>query len=265
MRVRLIVLHADFPPAAPFSACALSAISKDYYAAKTNGSNFLSQLQATRDRLEATLRHRLEPLARSLLHIGLTPNTVSLLGCLLALGAAALIIAGSPATAGLLFLFASSLDMLDGSMARLNGAPSRAGAFLDSALDRIAEGVVFAAIVFYFHRNGEWLGVAAATAALIGAYLTSYSRARGAALGFDFSGGPVKRAERVVLIALGLLWDVLLPMMIVLAVLGILTGLIRLFVTWKKLKDDDDLHRDSPSAETTGSDPDADSGQFAHH
>lgn len=224
----------------------------------------MSQLKAFRDRTEARLRQLVEPLAQSLLHIGVTPNAVSLLGCILAVGAAALIIAGNPMTAGIVFLFGSSLDMLDGSMARRNGAPSRAGAFLDSSLDRIAEGMVFAAIVLHFHYAGEWLGVAAATTALIGAYLTSYSRARGAALGYDYSGGPVQRAERVVLIAAGLLWDLLLPMMIVLAILGVLTSLMRFFMTWRKLTEDD-RDGDRASVETAESDSDADSGQFAHH
>jgi len=124
---------------------------------------------------------------------------------LLNLVAAALIVAGNLWLAGVVYLAAGMLDLLDGVLARLAESDSRFGAFLDSTLDRISEGVVFAAIAYYLALGGNAVGAGLVVLALLGSLLVSYTRARAEGLGVECKVGIVTRAERVVLIAFALL------------------------------------------------------------
>jgi CDP-diacylglycerol--glycerol-3-phosphate 3-phosphatidyltransferase len=178
-------------------------------------------MEAVRDYLRKVLDHAFTPVASLLLWCRITPNQVSLGGILLNLVSAALILRGQLALAGIVYLLAGSLDMLDGALARLAKMSSRFGAFLDSTADRISEGVVFAAIAYYFARHGQPVDAALTVLALLGSLLVSYTRARAEGLGLECKVGIVTRAERVVLIALGLLFG-LLPVAIYLLVF--LTG-----------------------------------------
>jgi CDP-diacylglycerol---glycerol-3-phosphate 3-phosphatidyltransferase len=178
-------------------------------------------MEAARDYLRKVLDQAFMPLA-SLLHwCRITPNQVSLGGILLNLVSAALILDDQLALAGIVYLLAGSLDLLDGMLARLAKMSSRFGAFLDSTADRISEGVVFAAIAYYFARHGLPVDAALTVLALLGSLLVSYTRARAEGLGLECKVGIVTRAERVVLIAVGLLLG-LLPVAIYLLVF--LTG-----------------------------------------
>jgi CDP-diacylglycerol--glycerol-3-phosphate 3-phosphatidyltransferase len=178
-------------------------------------------MEAARDYLRKVLDQAVMPLA-SLLHwCRITPNQVSLGGILLNLVSAALILDGQLVLAGKVYLLAGSLDLLDGALARLAKQSSRFGAFLDSTADRISEGVVFAAIAYHFARHGLPVDAALTVLALLGSLLVSYTRARAEGLGLECKVGIVTRAERVVLIALGLLLG-LLPAAIYLLVF--LTG-----------------------------------------
>jgi len=178
-------------------------------------------MEAVRDYLRKVLDHAFTPLASLLLWCRITPNQVSLGGILLNLVSAALILRGQLALAGIVYLLAGSLDLLDGALARLANMSSRFGAFLDSTADRISEGVVFAAIAYHFARHGLPVDAALTVLALLGSLLVSYTRARAEGLGLECKVGIVTRAERVVLIALGLMFG-LLPVAIYLLV--VLTG-----------------------------------------
>jgi CDP-diacylglycerol---glycerol-3-phosphate 3-phosphatidyltransferase len=178
-------------------------------------------MEAVRDYLRKVLDQAFTPLASLLLWCRITPNQVSLGGILLNLVSAVLILRGELALAGIVYLLAGGLDMLDGALARLAKMSSRFGAFLDSTADRISEGVVFAAIAYYFARHGLPVDAALTVLALLGSLLVSYTRARAEGLGLECKVGIVTRAERVVLIALGLLFG-LLPVAIYLLVF--LTG-----------------------------------------
>jgi len=178
-------------------------------------------MEAVRDYLRGVLNQAFMPLA-SLLHwCRVTPNQVSLGGIVLNLVSAVLILDGQLVLAGIVYLLAGSLDLLDGVLARLAQLSSRFGAFLDSTADRISEGVVFAAIAYHFARHGLPIDAALTVLALLGSLLVSYTRARAEGLGLECKVGIVTRAERVVLIALGLLLG-LLPAAIYLLV--VLTG-----------------------------------------
>ena len=178
-------------------------------------------MEAARDYLRKVLDQAFMPVAALLLWCRITPNQVSLGGIVLNLVSAVLILDGQLMLAGIVYLLAGSLDLLDGALARLAKMSSRFGAFLDSTADRISEGVVFAAIAYHFARHGLPIDAALTVLALLGSLLVSYTRARAEGLGLECKVGIVTRAERVVLIALGLLLG-LLPAAIYLLVF--LTG-----------------------------------------
>jgi CDP-diacylglycerol--glycerol-3-phosphate 3-phosphatidyltransferase len=102
------------------------------------------------------------------------------------------------------FVAGSLLDILDGALARQSGRGTPFGAFLDSTLDRVGEGVMLGAIALVFAREGNEVALAFAFAAVAGSFLVSYTRARAEALGLKGDVGLGSRAERVVVITAGL-------------------------------------------------------------
>jgi CDP-diacylglycerol---glycerol-3-phosphate 3-phosphatidyltransferase len=119
-----------------------------------------------------------------------------------------------------LFVLGSVLDILDGALARRSGKGTPFGAFLDSTVDRVGEGFMLGAVGLVLMRDGfEW-GVALAFAAMGGSFLVSYTRARAEALGLKGDVGIGSRAERVVVLSVGLglapFHDLVLPLTIAL-------------------------------------------------
>jgi CDP-diacylglycerol---glycerol-3-phosphate 3-phosphatidyltransferase len=176
-------------------------------------------METIRAYLRTALDHLFRPFAWLLLACRVTPNQVSLMGILLNFITAWLIVDGQLLLAGLMYLLAGGLDLLDGILARLAKMATRFGAFLDSTADRISEGVVFAAIAYHFAQNGQSLDAAVAVLALLGSLLVSYTRARAEGLGLECKVGIMTRAERVVLIAFGLMSGLLPEAIYVLAAL----------------------------------------------
>ena len=111
--------------------------------------------------------------------------------------------------AGIVFLVAGCFDMLDGALARLAQKVTPFGAFLDSTLDSVSEGVILAAIAYLLAVQGRSIDVALVVLALLGSVLVSYTRARAESLGVECKVGLMSRPERVILIAMGLFFDVL--------------------------------------------------------
>ncbi len=177
--------------------------------------------------------------------MGATPNTVTVLGFLLVAGAVPLILAEQWMWAFALFTVGSLSDLLDGSLARMTGKSSRFGAFLDSTLDRTAEGIVLGAIGIVFAQEERWWAVGAAFLALTASFLISYTRARAEGLGIDSNrGGLMSRPERLFLLAAGFFFQtwfdhVLAVIVAVLAVLSILTVVQRMFHVWQVLRAED--------------------------
>lgn len=185
-------------------------------------------LEAARARVEPLVRWPLGPLVRALAALGIRPNQVTV-GALVLSGVGALLVArGWFLAAAALVLAGGLLDLLDGMLARHSGLASPFGAFLDSTLDRVSEGMVFAAIAYHFALRGQGLVVACVVLALLGSLLVSYARARAEALGIDCKMGAATRAERVLLVVIGLAFDVLAPIIAALAVLSAMTVIQRM-------------------------------------
>jgi CDP-diacylglycerol---glycerol-3-phosphate 3-phosphatidyltransferase len=174
----------------------------------------------------------------------LTPNAISLTGFVLNLVAAALITQHYFFLAGLAFIVGSLMDMLDGRYSRMSGKGTPFGAFLDSTLDRIEEGVVLAAVAAYFAESGDDLAVGAVVLTVVGSYMVSYTRARAEALGVECKVGLATRAVRVVILSAGLVFakgaglgdfELLEPAIYVLAALTIFTTFQRVFHVRRQL------------------------------
>jgi len=149
--------------------------------------------------MRATARNRL-------IESRLTPNAISITGLVLHVPAVILIIDGHLAFAGLAFIVGSVMDTLDGRYSRMSGKGTMFGAFLDSTLDRIEEGVVLTAVAYYFADNGDAVPAAACVFTVLGSLMVSYTRARAEALGVECKVGIATRPVRVVLLSIGLVF-----------------------------------------------------------
>jgi CDP-diacylglycerol--glycerol-3-phosphate 3-phosphatidyltransferase len=151
-------------------------------------------------------QHSTEPIVNLLCRTRLTPNTLTILGFLGSLVAASLIALEYLFIGGLLVLLSGAFDLFDGALARAKNQTTSFGAFLDSTLDRISEAALLFGLLVLYHltqpSNPEvWL----IYAALVGSILVSYMRARAEGLGIKCEVGVFTRAERVIVLALGLL------------------------------------------------------------
>jgi len=136
----------------------------------------------------------------------LTPNAISMTGLVLNLAAAALILEGLFVLGAIAFIVGSVMDTLDGRYSRMSGKGSQFGAFLDSTLDRIEEGIVLAAVCWQFASDGEEALAAACLLVVLGSLMVSYTRARAEALGVECKVGIATRPVRVVVLSAGLLF-----------------------------------------------------------
>jgi CDP-diacylglycerol--glycerol-3-phosphate 3-phosphatidyltransferase len=136
----------------------------------------------------------------------LTPNAISLTGFALNLAAAGLVVARLFFLAGAAFIVGSIMDTLDGRYSRMSGKGTPFGAFLDSTLDRLEEGVVLTAVGAYFASRHHQAAVAAVVIAVLASLMVSYTRARAEALGVECKVGLATRPVRVVILSVGLVF-----------------------------------------------------------
>lgn len=186
-----------------------------------------------------------EPVVRLLDKTSISPNTITWFGFLLAIGAAGLIVTGHLFVAGFMVLIAGFLDILDGALARYHSQVTRFGAVLDSILDRLSEAGLLLAILVFFILTEQpsffividraWLTLLVCLA-LLGSLLVSYIRARAEALGMECQVGIFTRAERVIVLALGLLLNQIVIALAIIVVLSFFTVGQRLIFVWQQTK-----------------------------
>src|ERR671930_1676716 len=168
----------------------------------------------------------------------LTPNAISLTGLALCVVAAVLVWNEYFFLGGIAFIIGSICDTLDGRYSRMSGKGTSFGAFLDSTLDRMEEGIVLTAVAYQFSRAGDDDAVAAVVVAVLASLMVSYTRARAEALGVECKVGIADRAVQVVILSAGLVFaslDLLAPAVYVLAALGTITVLQRIFHVRREL------------------------------
>ncbi|MEU8069785.1 MULTISPECIES: phosphatidylinositol phosphate synthase [unclassified Micromonospora] len=145
-----------------------------------------------------------EPIARTLLRAGVSPNAVTVTGTLGVLAGALGFGARGHLVAGALIVTVFALtDLLDGTMARMSGGSTRFGAFLDSSMDRIADSAVFGAVAYWLATEHDYSGVAAALICLAAGGLVSYVKARAEGLGMTCNVGIAERTERLLIVGVG--------------------------------------------------------------
>jgi CDP-diacylglycerol--glycerol-3-phosphate 3-phosphatidyltransferase len=147
--------------------------------------------------------------------------------------------------AGVAFIVGSVMDTLDGRYSRMSGKGTLFGAFLDSTLDRIEEGVVLAAVAWYFAERGDEVAAAACVLVVLGSLMVSYTRARAEALGVECKVGLASRPVRVVILSIGLVFakgagifdvDLLAPAIYVMGALTAITVVQRVLHVRRELE-----------------------------
>jgi CDP-diacylglycerol--glycerol-3-phosphate 3-phosphatidyltransferase len=144
------------------------------------------------------------PIARGLLRLGVSPDVVTAAGTLgVIAGAVYFAVTGDYIGGTVIITLSAFTDLIDGAMARASGRVGKFGAFLDSTSDRIADGAVFGAVVYWLAVNDHHAGAVAALVSLVAGQVVSYAKARAESLGFTANTGIIERAERLVLLGIG--------------------------------------------------------------
>jgi len=186
--------------------------------------------------LRRSLAYRITfPVVGILSRSGITPNALSLINLALNVVAAGVIATGHFLLGGVLVLVSGLFDLLDGALARFTRQTTKFGAILDSTVDRISEAAILAGLLVWYTRQQaglDQLGLEIALvlifAVLVGSFLVSYVRARAEGLGLQCQIGLFTRAERVIVLAIGLLIDQVFIALCILAVFVFITVIQRL-------------------------------------
>lgn len=141
-----------------------------------------------------------DPLVRFFSKAGVTPNTLTIVGVLISLVSGYFFWQGRFGLGGWFMIGAATFDIFDGRVARATGAQTKSGAYFDSVMDRVSEGILFLGLALYYKNHWAlWIVIVA----LVGSTLVSYAKARGEADGAAYSGGSMQRPERIVYLGVG--------------------------------------------------------------
>lgn len=182
------------------------------------------------DFLRVTFKWILDPIGGFLNKIGLTPNSVTLIGVAGNVAAAYFVARGELVTGGIIMLIAWPIDALDGTMARLRGEASDWGAFVDSVSDRYSELIILGGLLFYFAMSNQHVAEVVTFAAAAGSILVSYVKARAEAQSFSAKEGLLTRAERYLVLGPSLVFGFPIIGVWIIAVLANFTALQRIWV-----------------------------------
>jgi CDP-diacylglycerol--glycerol-3-phosphate 3-phosphatidyltransferase len=184
-------------------------------------------------RWRAGVERGLRPAGARLRKVGISADQVTLLG-LAASVACGLVVAAGRLGWGAFFLALSGLtDVLDGAVAKSGGTAGPRGAFFDSVCDRLSDGVVLGGAAWYYAGRDPHLAVLAFAVAGL-SFMVSYERSRAESLGLNGKGGLMERAERMVVLGLGLTFGRLTAALWVLALLTGLTVVQRFLLVWRQ-------------------------------
>lgn len=206
--------------------------------------------------LSAAVRNRL-------IESRLTPNAISMVGLVGNLAAAVLIWQGFYTLGGFAFIVGSVMDTLDGRYARASGKGTLFGAFLDSTLDRVEEGIVLTAVAYRFALSGDEFAAAMCVVVVLGSLMVSYTRARAEALGVECKVGLATRPVRVVILSVGLVFakgagifdlELLAPAIYAMAALTALTVVQRVWHVRNALMERGAELQEAPSASAVSAD-----------
>jgi CDP-diacylglycerol--glycerol-3-phosphate 3-phosphatidyltransferase len=186
-------------------------------------------------RWRSTFEAGLQPVGSQIRRTGVTANHLTVLGLAMA-GLAALTIANGYLRAGVLLVALAGLpDILDGAVAKASGTASPRGAFFDSVADRVTDALLMGGVAWYLASTQPGRVAVLPLAVVAASMLISYERAKAESLGFDARGGLMERAERLLALGFGLLFESLLvPVLWVMLGLTLFTAGQRFVRVWRQ-------------------------------
>ncbi|MCB1039886.1 MAG: CDP-alcohol phosphatidyltransferase family protein [Acidimicrobiales bacterium] len=190
-------------------------------------------------RFRAEAERTLKPVGAQLKRTGITADQLTALGVVMAAGAS-VAIANGALRAGLLLLVLTALpDVLDGAVAKASGTASPRGAFFDSVADRFTDALLLIGVAWYLSSTHPGRIAVLPMAVLGASMLISYERAKAESLGYHAKGGLMERAERLVALGLGLLFNqLLIPILWVMLALTCVTAIQRFVKVWHQASGD---------------------------
>jgi CDP-diacylglycerol--glycerol-3-phosphate 3-phosphatidyltransferase len=185
----------------------------------------------------------------------ISPNALTFFGLVINIGAAVLFGLGGPDNQARMFRWAGAtiigagiFDMVDGRVARATGQVTQFGAFFDSVIDRYSDLALFFGLLVYYARAGRFFYIVLVAVVMTGSVMVSYTRARAESLIGSCKVGFMERPERVVLVILGALFNVMAPVLWVIAVLSNVTVVHRILYTYQQTRKVDEALREVPAA-----------------
>ena len=185
--------------------------------------------------LRSSVDKAVKPLGDGLRRTRMTPDHLTVAGLVIAVGAAIAIGAGYLPLGLLLVILAALPDLLDGALAKASNTSSQRGAFFDSVIDRVTDALLFGGVAWYFiGEHSPHIALLPLAVSSVSSVI-SYERAKAESLGLSAKGGLMERAERIILLCLGLLFPVLLlPIMWVMLVLVSITAVQSFVKVWRQ-------------------------------
>jgi len=175
------------------------------------------------------------PIGAGLRRTGLTPDHLTVMGLLVGVGAAFAIGSGRLKLGLVLVILAALPDLLDGALAKATDSASQRGAFFDSTIDRITDALLLGGIAWYFAGTESPYMTLLPFAVASVSSLISYQRAKAESLGIEAKGGLMERAERIIAICIGLLFEpLLIPILWIMLVLTSITAIQRFVKVWRQ-------------------------------
>jgi len=186
-------------------------------------------------RMRAKVARGLDPIGRTLGRAGISADVLTVVGLACSLATALLIATGRLGWAVLGVVAAGLVDLLDGSVARVSGTSSPRGAFFDSVADRVSDGLMLGGLAWYFIGTDQPYLAVLVLALVVTSLVVSYERAKAESLGYNARGGLMERAERMVLLAVGLTFSTLLvPVLWLMLALTSFTVVHRFVKVWRQ-------------------------------
>jgi CDP-diacylglycerol---glycerol-3-phosphate 3-phosphatidyltransferase len=188
-----------------------------------------------------------QPIGSALHRTGLTANQLTAAGLVVATGAGYLIARGDLIW-GLVALVGSALpDLLDGPLAKAAGTAGPRGAFLDSVSDRVADTVVLGGVAWHLDSVRGLHAAVLAFAVLGTSSVVSYMRAKAESLGYEARGGLMERAERIIVLCVGLAFPLLVLALWVMLLGSLVTAVQRFTKVWRQASAPTPAEEESPA------------------
>lgn len=166
--------------------------------------------------------------------LGITANMITVFGLVIAAAAGVLLGLGHIRAGGIVLLISAPMDAFDGALARLKGKSTKYGAFLDSVVDRFSEVFILAGLLVHFALQNDTISVILVFATAAGSLLVSYVKARAESLGFTAKMGLMTRVERMIVLIAGLVFNIPVIALWIMAILTNFTAIQRFFFVRKQ-------------------------------